>query len=622
MFSKYDFEDEKQKAAKRLKTCSFNYLEHKLKQEYAGGLVMRVDDDGDDVSASIITSNRQPNSLCDGSSKYDDCSKSLDDPAAKTDTCKENKTTLDPNYSPTFSNEDNTESEVDENFDYNSSMSNEDRVSNISLSDLEGLLDKDLPEKYKCVTNKENKDCKGKKLNYEEDFIELEKILLDELGNDHFDLLPEGWIKAFHEIGIPVYLDRHTRNIALSRPYFLGSADLIEHNLPLSSIPCLRYRKRLEKYTFEQNECVRYIGKLAVPIAKLESVEENQKSQALSYEEVRQYCDGIIPLKIPTERDSDEAVYLDKYVRPSLPPGTKLISFPVLDRDGKGNIIRRKDWVLNPRGKGYVALLHEFSQQAVKAQPLYRFRELKKEKDHQSHKQEAVVILNDEILGTGYGNSKKEAKLTAAKTTLEILIPELEGKLDEICVTEKSAPPYHSRFIKPNKTIFDDMKITDPRVVQLSARTIEPPPYSMLLNCLRRNYGACQIMFKYDISARHNALNKYTMLFGKHKVTVNCKNKQDGKQKSAQTMLQVLHPYLNNWGALIELYGAGSLRITKDKKQAEKEITSLQFTSKVNQPNFAVLNKLIVELKKKSIEMENKQPIPPIKEEDIPTFDD
>lgn len=47
------------------------------------------------------------------------------------------------------------------------------------------------------------------------------------MGNDHFDLLPEGWIKAFHEIGIPVYLDRHTRNIALSRPYFLGSADLI-----------------------------------------------------------------------------------------------------------------------------------------------------------------------------------------------------------------------------------------------------------------------------------------------------------------------------------------------------------------------------------------------------------
>lgn len=35
--------------------------------------------------------------------------------------------------------------------------------------------------------------------------------------------------------------------------------------------------------------------------------------------------------------------------------------------------------------------------------------------------------------GRGVGASKKEAKLLAAKNTLEMLIPELQGKADEIC---------------------------------------------------------------------------------------------------------------------------------------------------------------------------------------------
>lgn len=37
------------------------------------------------------------------------------------------------------------------------------------------------------------------------------------------------------------------------------------------------------------------------------------------------------------------------------------------------------------------------------------------------------------IFGRGVGLSKKEAKLQAAKQTIETLIPELNGKAEEIC---------------------------------------------------------------------------------------------------------------------------------------------------------------------------------------------
>lgn len=43
----------------------------------------------------------------------------------------------------------------------------------------------------------------------------------------------------------------------------------------------------------------------------------------------------------------------------------------------------------------------------------------------------------------------------------------------------------------------------------------------------------------YRVSLRHNQNNQFTMTVGKHTVTVNCRNKKDGKQKAAQAILQV-----------------------------------------------------------------------------------
>jgi len=74
--------------------------------------------------------------------------------------------------------------------------------------------------------------------------------------------------------------------------------------------------------------------------------------------------------------------------RPTLPDGTKLITFPVSagtsagisgTTGGDDNSQRpAKHWIMNPSGKSYVCILHEYVQHALKKQPTYKFKELGK----------------------------------------------------------------------------------------------------------------------------------------------------------------------------------------------------------------------------------------------------
>jgi hypothetical protein len=85
---------------------------------------------------------------------------------------------------------------------------------------------------------------KGEKNVGENGVIEREKIVLNgayigesvciiwlkynisEKDQNHFDVLPEGWIKVTHESGIPVYLHRKSRVCTVSRPYSLGTGSV------------------------------------------------------------------------------------------------------------------------------------------------------------------------------------------------------------------------------------------------------------------------------------------------------------------------------------------------------------------------------------------------------------
>ncbi|XP_064098753.1 microprocessor complex subunit DGCR8-like [Macrobrachium nipponense] len=68
-----------------------------------------------------------------------------------------------------------------------------------------------------------------------------------EKGNNHFEVLPEGWVQVTHNSGMPVYLHKQSRVCTMSKPYFLGQGSVRKHDIPLSAVPCLQYLKALRE---------------------------------------------------------------------------------------------------------------------------------------------------------------------------------------------------------------------------------------------------------------------------------------------------------------------------------------------------------------------------------------
>lgn len=490
-------------------------------------------------------------------------------------------------------------------------------------------------------------------------------------------MLPEGWVQVTHDSGMPLYLHRQSRVCSLSRPYFLGPGSVRKHEIPISSIPCLSYRKAVdrekelmeqqrllnekqevalalaaavEKINAESNEenrkksnglsallnlnkndtpAANQIMPIPTCIAKVETVSENLKAHSLNPQQFTEYCKKLFRFKTirvmrfkswsARRKFTKNRKHIKHLQRPTLPDGTKLITFPVLNSEiptdpsnSNGQATpsttsqpRKKEWVMNPNGKSYVCILHEYVQHALKKQPTYEFKEL----ENSATPYSATVSINNLKYGTGYGTSKKQAKSEAARETLEVLIPEMREKITGLDKNQStSSTAANGASIGGNKSsaapppqdlsVFDEIRIEDPRVPEFCQKTTEPSPHSILLTCLQRNYGLGSIQVKYEVNTAKHKKNEYTMTVGEHVAKVYCKNKRDGKQRSSQTILQMLHPHLKTWGSLLRLYGNRSVKSFKEKKQEEQEITVLQTRAAVNQPNFAILDKLKLEMVK------------------------
>lgn len=84
-----------------------------------------------------------------------------------------------------------------------------------------------------------------------------------------------------------------------------------------------------------------------------------------------------------------------------------------------------------------------------------------------------------------------------------------------------------------------------------------------------------------------------------------------------------MHPHITSWGSLLRLYGNRSAKTFKEKKLEEQEITLLQSKAAVNSPNFAILDKLKLELKKLKEKRDAIKPIgefTPYDNEHLPTL--
>ncbi|XP_046805446.1 microprocessor complex subunit DGCR8 isoform X2 [Lucilia cuprina] len=363
-----------------------------------------------------------------------------------------------------------------------------------------------------------------------------------------------------------------------------------------------------------------------VPAAKIVTVNENIQKESLTPDQFNQYCKKLFKFRVirvlrfrswnARRKFTKNRKNLKNIQRPTLPDGTKLIKFPVLvPGDGKSNPRARREWIMNPSGKSYVCILHEYVQHALKKQPTYEFKEL----ENAATPYAATVSINDLKYGTGYGTSKRQAKSEAARETLEILIPEMKDKITGV-KQDKSAV---AKSNQKDLSVFDDIRIEDPRVTEFCNKTTEPSPHAILLTCLQRNFGLGEdVQINYEINRTHNKKNEFTMTVGKHTAKVLCKNKREGKQLASQAILQILHPHIKTWGSLLRLYGNNSIKTFKEKKQEEQEITVLQSKAAINQPNHAILEKLrseMLKLSEKNKSVQSKGTFIPPSDVDLPS---
>lgn len=502
-----------------------------------------------------------------------------------------------------------------------------------------------------------------------------------------------------HNSGMPLFLHTASRVCTTSQPYFLGPGSVRKHEIPVSAVPCLSYRRSLAKEELrnkqqqeaaEANANTDPTTAALMPIATqavIETARENLINESLTPDQLNEYCRPLFRFKRirvmrfkswqARRKFTKSKKHIKSLQRPTLPDGTKLISFPIhhhhnhtslvstrtLSADANGATIQssaqstdesaasanaaanttsslprqRREWIMNPNGKSYVCILHEYVQHALKKQPTYEFKEL----ENAATPYSATVSINDLKYGTGFGTSKKQAKSEAARETLEVLIPEMRDKIsvpgaDKPAKDESNAAAANdadatgdnattegagSSYNK-DVSVFDEIRIEDPRVTEFCSKTTEPLPHAILLTCLQRNYGLGEVQISYQVNTTKHKRNEFTMTVGKHSVTVACKNKRDGKHRAAQAILQTLHPHVRTWGSLLRLYGNHSVKSFKEKKQEEQQITVLQSKAAINQPNYAILDKLRLEMTKLMERRASVRPIgtfqPPI-EIDLPS---
>lgn len=414
------------------------------------------------------------------------------------------------------------------------------------------------------------------------------KTILKRRGQDYFEVLPEGWIEVTHSSCMPLYLHKASRVCTLSKPYYLGTGSVRKHEIPISAIPCLQYRRELEKEQQSGGD------KPEGDNVGLKTVQDHKKEKWLEAKEVEKYCRNLFEFtditfpKFETwaDRRKHNSIIREQRQRPSLPNDTRLITC-----SSSGNANSKKEFVMNPAGKSHVCILHEFVQHKEKVQPRYIYKELENAVTPYS----ATAEINGVPYGVGYGKSKKDAKEEAARKTIEILIPCFKD-LNENSPSNK--PGGVSNESSHDLKFFDNIKIDDSRVTDLCAKAGLQSPYQILVECLKRNAGTCNTDISHKVQLIKHHKNIYTMKVNEHEAKVECKNKREGKQKAAQVILQKLHPQVTSWGGLLLMYGRGSCKTPKEKKEEEQKITELQSTASPNTPNYAILNKLKEEMLK------------------------
>jgi len=367
-----------------------------------------------------------------------------------------------------------------------------DSEAEIHEDEIDAMLDEGLNGESQARKKQKRNDGSAQDNSESLSYEEREKIVLEEKGKNHFEVLPENWVQVTHNSGMPIYLHKPTRVCTLAKPYFLGPGSARKHAVPISAIPCLHYSKALDKDKDEEQQSNDLATSSAaqegggaaaaaaatdIPCARIESVQENQAAHSLNGIQLREYCSKLFHFKtvrlmrfktwaarrkhtklrkqrqtfpmcpamgVEDENGEEDGEQCEGIGRPTLPNGTNLITVPIgghshglvtqevaspAESQGSSTAAAssgsRREWIMNPAGKSYVCILHEYVQHALKKQPCYQFKEI----ENAATPYSATVLINGMQYGTGVGSSKKAAKAEAAKATLQVLIPQMKEKI-------------------------------------------------------------------------------------------------------------------------------------------------------------------------------------------------
>lgn len=439
----------------------------------------------------------------------------------------------------------------------------------------------------------------------EGEFTCREKFILEDKGSSPFEMLPVGWMTIAHNSGMPIYLHRESRVCTFARPYYIGSGSARKHDVPLSAIPCLQYRRAVEKEktqqsetdensmanggSIQQNTTESLDKELMMPKPVVQCADNKNHVINIEPEELNKYCRGLFTFRsvtvkrFKTWREKRAHMVQERKAKesavPRLAPDTKLITCPIPPDFSSSKKSKKKEFVLNPEGKTAVSILHEYTQNVLRVQPTYEFKEI----SNAELPFQATVMINGMQYGSGIASGKRQAKNEGAKATLVIFMPELADLWND-----KSGLARQKDELKSDLKFFEDIAIEDPRVPELCVKSSLPQPYQVLHTCLQRNYGLGDTTFKVEKKMITNQKTEFTLSVGKRTCTVVCKNKRQAKQQAAQKMLQELHPFLKNWAAILRLYS----RSTEVGYNERKEEFSAQEFHHEKKKNKEILSKL------------------------------
>ncbi|CAH8579088.1 unnamed protein product [Schistosoma bovis] len=331
--------------------------------------------------------------------------------------------------------------------------------------------------------------------------------------------------------------------------------------------------------TNKQNEVPTGTQEIVAVKTQVFSIKDKEKESLLTPDDIREYCGRLFEIRVEDtviKRNREYHCTTDLTTKESediqkpllmMSEQAKVIRYQIPSTDGNVSRKQPKEGMINMTGKSYVCILHEYCQNVIRRPPTYQTTVLENDKNPY----QMTVFINGNPYGTGTGQSKKCARLEAARKALEVLIPDFQKIA---CNNSHQTGPVVAS--DRDMQLFDSISVTDPRLYELSVRMALPTPYNLLVECLSRSCVP-ESDLKSNMISQGRSKHFFTLQLREHTVKVRCKNKREGRHLSAQHLLARLHPEVSTWSGLLRIYGPGS---KPDKRNELETIQDAQIQQK------------------------------------------